>query len=132
MQTGHREPVRLSRQAGRRLILASLGIAAAVMAQAILQREGLEFTGAVLIAIAALLGGWLLNAHAHVPGLPLTMAGIMVISVLLTEIISTADAAVSGGTVFMALLLSVMAPSWSVGLTAVAILAGAELLAAAF
>ncbi len=131
MQAGHSESGRLSRQAGRRLILASLGIAVAVIAQAILQREGLEFTGALLIALAALLGGWLLNTHAHVPGLPLTMAGIMALTVFLAGIIGTADTAVSGGTVFIALLLSVVARSWGVGLTAAVILVGAELLAAA-
>lgn len=131
MQAGHSESGRLSRQTGWRLILASLGIAVAVIAQAILQREGLEFTGALLIALAALLGGWLLNTHAHVPGLPLTMAGIMALTVFLAGIIGTADTAVSGGTVFIALLLSVVARSWGVGLTAAVILVGAELLAAA-
>ncbi len=131
MQAGHSESGRLSRQAGWRVILASVGIAVAVIAQAILQREGLEFTGALLIALAALLGGWLLNTHAHVPGLPLTMAGIMALTVFLAGIIGTADTAVSGGTVFIALLLSVVARSWGVGLTAAVILVGAELLAAA-
>ena len=131
MQAGHSESGRLSRQAGRRLILASLGIAVAVIAQAILQRAGLEFTGALLIALAALFGGWLLNTHAHVPGLPLTMAGIMALTVFLAGIIGTADTAVSGGTVFIALLLSVVARSWGVGLTVAVILVGAELLAAA-
>ncbi len=132
MQAGDRESGRLSRQAGWRLILAALGIAAAVIAQAFLQREGLEFTGAALIGIAGLLGGWLLNAHAHVPGLPLTMAAIMALTVFIVGFIDTADPAVSGGTVFVALLIGVMARSRGVGLTAVAILAGAELLAAAF
>ena len=131
MQAGHRESERLSRQAGWRLILASLGIAAAVIAQALLQREGLEFTGAALIGIAGLLGGGLLNAHARVPGLPLTMAAIMALTTFIAGFIDTADAAVSGGTVFMALVISVVAPSRRVGLIAVAILAGAQLLAAA-
>lgn len=77
MQAGGSESERLSRKAGWRLILASLGLAAALMAQAYLQRKGLEFTGASLIGIAGLLGGWLLNAHARVPGLPMAMAGVM-------------------------------------------------------
>ena len=40
MQAGHSESGRLSRQAGWRLILASVGIAVAVIAQAILQAGG--------------------------------------------------------------------------------------------
>jgi hypothetical protein len=131
MQAGGSESERLSRKAGWRLILASLGIAAAVMAQAYLQRRGLEFTGAALIGVAGLFGGWLLNAHARVPGLPMAMTGVMALTVFLVGFLDSAGAAVSGGTVFMALAISVVAPSWGVGLIAVAILAGAQLLAAA-
>jgi hypothetical protein len=113
------------------LILAALGIAAAMLAQSFLQPEGLEFTGAALIGIAALLGGWLLSAHARVPGLPLTLATIMALVVFLAGFLDSADVAVSGGTVFMALVISLVAPSRRVGLIAVAILAGAQLVAAA-
>jgi len=59
------------------------------------------------------------------------MAAIMALVVFLAGFLDSAGAAVSGGSVFMALLISVVAPSWSLGLTAVAILAGAQLLAAA-
>ena len=86
---------------------------------------------AALIGIAALLGGWLLNAHARVPGQPLSMAAIVALVVFLAGFLDSADAAVSGGTVFMTLLISVAAPSRKVGLTALAILAGALLLAVA-
>ena len=56
MQAENSESGRLSRQAGWRLILAALVVAAAMLAQSLLP-EGLEFTGAALIGIAALLGG---------------------------------------------------------------------------
>jgi hypothetical protein len=131
MHPGDNESGKLSRQAGWRLILAALGIAAAMLAQSFLQPEGLEFTGAALIGIAALLGGWLLSAHARVPGLPLTLATIMALVVFLAGFLDSADVAVSGGTVFMALVISLVAPSRRVGLIAVAILAGAQLVAAA-
>jgi hypothetical protein len=126
MHPGDNESGKLSRQAGWRLILAALGIAAAMLAQSFLQPEGLEFTGAALIGIAALLGGWLLSAHARVPGLPLTLATIMALVVFLAGFLDSA-----GGTVFMALVISLVAPSRRVGLIAVAILAGAQLVAAA-
>lgn len=131
MRAGHRESALSSPQAAWRLILAALLIGAAVIAQTLLQREGLEFTGAALVGIAGLLGGWLLNAHAQVTGLPLTMTAIMALVVFVAGFMDTANAAASGGTVFMALLVSVVARSWGVGLTALAILAGAELLAVA-
>lgn len=131
MKTERRESGRLSRQAGWRLILAALVVAAAVLAQSFLQREGLQFTGAALISMGAVLGGWLLNSHGRVPGLPLTMAVIMALVVFLAGFLDPASTAVSGGTVFMALLISAVAPSRSVGLIAVAILAGAQLVAAA-
>lgn len=131
MQAGDSGSERLSRRAGWRLIMASLAIAAAVVGQSFLRRQGLEFTGAALIGIAGLLGGWLLNAHARVPGLPIAMAGVMALAVFLAGFLDSANAAVSGGAVFMALAISVITPSWSVGVIAVAILAGAQLLAAA-
>lgn len=129
MQAGEGESARLSRQAGWRLILAALVIAAAVILQASLQQKGLAWTSAVVVAVAALWGGWLLNAHARVPGLPLTIGSVMAATVLLTELIGTASAAVSGGTVFVALMLSAVAGSWAVGLVVAAILVAAGLVA---
>ncbi|UCG75922.1 MAG: hypothetical protein JSV95_00915 [Gemmatimonadota bacterium] len=130
MRSDNGAPDGRSRGAGGRLIAAALGMAAAVLAQALLHRVGLDFTGALLIAIAVLLGGWLLNAQARVPGLPLTVAGIMALTVLLTGLIDSATTAISGGTVFVALMLSAFARSWGVGLAVAVILAAAQLIAA--
>ncbi len=121
----------LSREAGWRLLWASLGIAAAVIVQALAQRAGFGATsGALLMAGAGLWGGWLLNPYARIPGLPSTAAGIMALAIYIAALSGPSVSDVSGGAMFMVLMLSVVVRSWQIGIAATAILAGAQVLAA--
>ena len=121
----------VSRAMGRRLIGVSLLIAGAILLSTWLRTTGTTGGMDVLVlAAAALVGGWILNARSPVRGLPLAVGLIMAVVTLVGWALGDAGHAVPGATLFMALLLSAVARSWSVGLAATAILAVAQIVAA--
>ena len=116
----------MTRETGRALLWVSLLVAGAILAAAWLRSSGSVpgFDVAVMVA-AALVGGWILNRRALVPGMPLVAGGVMSAAAVGDAILGSSAHAVFGGAMFMALLVSATARSRRSGLAAIAILTAA-------
>ena len=121
------------RMAATPLLVASLAVAGSILLAAWMGTLGFSsLTRAGVVAAAGLGGGLILRRQARVPGLPLLAAAIAGGSVLVAALLGGSIETTGGGVVFMALFLATTAPTRTSGLTATAILAGAQVLAAVF
>lgn len=122
----------IPREAARGLLWVSLFYAISMLAAAWLRAGGLlPGIDVALMMVASVTAGWALDRRAYVRGLPL-VAGVVSAAVALGEA-TLGDplhgASGSGGAMFVALLLSTGVRSWRVGLTSIAILTAAVVLA---
>jgi hypothetical protein len=116
----------MTRETGTGLLWVSLLVASGILVSAWLEGAGpVPGLGVAVMVAAALVGGWILNRRALVPGLPLVAGGVMSAAALGDAILGSSAHAVSGGAMFVALLVSATARSWRSGLAAIAILAAA-------
>ena len=123
----------LPRKAARRLLFASLAVAASVLLAAWMGTLGFSLLArAGVLAAAGLGGGLILRRQARVPGLPLLATAIAAGSVLVAALLGGPIEVTGGAVVFMALLVATNAPTRTSGLTAAAILAAAQIVAAVF
>jgi hypothetical protein len=119
------------RNVATRLLVASLAVAGSVLLAAWMTSLGFSpLAGAGVLAAAGLGGGVILRGQARVSGLPLLATSIAAGSVLIATLLGGSIEATGGGVIFMALLVSTYAPTRTSGLTATAILAAAQILAA--
>ena len=129
MNQRHCDTEATSPGAAQRMIVMSLLFAAGILLSAWLGSTGAgPGVGVAVIAVAGLLGGWLLNSVAHVRGLPLALAAIGTTVTLVGWAMGWQGATPPGITTFMALLLTVNSRSWKAGLAVGGILAGSEIL----
>ena len=118
-------------EAATRLLFASLAVAGSLLLAAWMGTLGFSSVArAGVLAAAGLGGGLILRSHARVPGLPLLATAIAAGSVLVAALLGGSTEAIGGGVIFMALLVATNAPTRTSGLTATAILAAAQVLAA--
>ena len=82
------------------------------------------FDATLVLVVATVLGGMLVNGRARVPGTPMIAAWIMVPAIVLTGLMDPGGG--PGGSAFMALLLAVLSASRSVAVLVSIILASAE------
>ncbi len=113
------------------LLVASLAVAGSILLAAWMGTLGFSLlTRAGVVAVAGLGGGLILRRQARVPGLPLLAATIAAGSVVVAALLGGSIGATGGGVVFVALLVATSARTRTSGLTATAILAAAQVLAA--
>jgi hypothetical protein len=111
-----------SRQEGIGLLMVALILAGAGLLAAALDSA---FNGTLVVVVATVMAGMLVNSRARVPGLPVMAAWIMAPAIVLSGIAGPGPSQ-GIGAVFIALLLSVVARSRAVGVAATVFLALAE------
>lgn len=120
----------IPRNAARRQMGMSLVIATSVLLAAWLRRGDASASAPLLImALGGSIGGWIVNRHAPVRGLPLIAAAVMTGVMTLGQMLGCGLPAITDGTLFMAVLLSSLVRTRSAGAGVIALLAGAELVA---
>ena len=102
------------------LVLAGAAIVASMMDS--------MFASTLVMVVATVLGGMLVNGKARVPGTPVIVAWIMAPAVVLSGVV-VPGAGTPMGTVFMALLLAVVSGSRSVAVGVSIFLASVEVIA---
>lgn len=116
--------------AARRLLEVAVLVAGAMLASAWLRATGSAGLGVAVLAAGGMLGAWLLNHHARLRGLPLAAGTIMTaVAIVAWAVGGELDGVPPGGSLFVALLLSMYPRSWTVGILATLLLAGAEIVA---
>ena len=121
----------IPRQLGGRLLAAALLVASALIGATWLSAfVGVEGLDVVILAAAAVGGGWLLNGRARVRGLPLASGIVMAVANLAGWALGLGPVdAAGGGGMFVALMLSAMAPTWTVGIGVTLLLGAAGYIA---
>lgn len=112
-------------EAGRPLIGMALVVAGAAIVASMMDSV---FDSTLVMVVATVLGGMLVNAKARVPGTPLIVAWIMAPAVVLSGAVAP-GAGAPVGTVFMALLLATLSGSRSVAVVVGIFLASVEVIA---
>jgi len=114
-----------SREAAGPLITMALVLAGAALVTSMMDST---FDATLVMVVATVLAGMLVNGKARVPGTPLIAAWIMAPAVVLSGVVAPA-AGVPVGTVFMALLLAALSASRSVAVGVSILLASVEVIA---
>ena len=114
-----------NREAAGPLIAMALVLAGAALVASIMDSW---FDSTLVMVVATVLAGMLVNGKARVPGTPLIAAWIMAPAVVLSGAVAPA-AGVPMGSVFMALLLAVISGSRSVAVGVSIFLASVEVIA---
>ncbi len=114
-----------NREAGGPLIAMALVLAGAALVASMMDSW---FDSTLVMVVATVLAGMLVNGKARVPGTPMIAAWIMAPAVVLSGAVAPA-AGVPLGSVFMALLLAVMSGSRSVAVVVSIFLASVEVIA---